>query len=64
MRASFAGLILWDAKVKYGRERAAARVLAVEEEEAEEVWFEIEGDGGTAGPPIATAPWEPYFGAC
>ena len=50
MRASLAGLILWDAKVRYGRERAAARVLDVEEEDAEVVWFEIEGDGGTAGP--------------
>jgi len=51
-----AGLILWDANVKYGRERAAARVLAVVDDDAEEVWFETVGDGGTAGPPIAPTP--------
>jgi hypothetical protein len=28
-------------------------VLEVEDEDAEEVWFEIEGEGGTAGPPIS-----------
>jgi hypothetical protein len=51
-----AGLILWDAKVKYGRERAAASVLEVVNDDAEDGGFEIEGDGGTAGPPTVLAP--------
>lgn len=62
-----AGLILWDAKVRYGRERAAARVLDVEEEEAEEGGFVAVGDVGVAELPTAPVVAfcdEPFFGAC
>lgn len=54
--------MLWDAKVRYGRERAAARVLDVVEDEAEE------GTVGESGVGIPTAPdilfEEPCLGAC
>lgn len=51
MRASLAGLILWEAKVKYGSDRAAARVLDVEEEDAEEGWFDTVGDPAAPATP-------------
>ena len=35
MRASFAGFMLWLVKLRYGRERAAARVLEVMVEDAD-----------------------------
>jgi len=46
-------LILWDANVRYGRERAAANVLEVVEEEAEFGGFVTVGEGGTAELPTA-----------
>lgn len=48
-----AGLILWDAKVRYGRDRAAASVLDVVEDDAEDGWFVAVGDCGIAEPPTA-----------
>jgi hypothetical protein len=45
---------LWEAKVKYGSESAAANVLEVEEDEAEECVFIVVGDAGT--PELPTAP--------
>lgn len=48
-----AGLILCDAKVKYGRESAAASVFDVEEEEAAEDWFVVVGDRGVFELPTA-----------
>ena len=57
--------MLWDAKLRYGRERAAARVLDVVVEDAEE-WFVVVGEPGVLGMP--TAPDIlfdcPCFGAC
>ncbi len=52
-----AGLILWDAKVRYGRDRAAASVLDVVEDDADEGGFVVVGDPGVAKPP--TAPGTP-----
>jgi hypothetical protein len=61
-----AGLILWEANVRYGRESAAARVLDVVADEAEDGWFVVAGDPGMADPP--TAPDilddEPCLGVC
>jgi hypothetical protein len=48
-----AGLILWEAKVKYGRDRAAASVLDVVEDDADEGEFAAVGDPGTAELPTA-----------
>jgi hypothetical protein len=61
-----AGLILWDAKVRYGRDRAAASVLDVVEDDAEEGRFVVVGDCGTVDPPTApgTACDEPFLEAC
>lgn len=54
-----AGLILWEANVRYGRESAAASVLEVVVEEADDGWFVLVGDEGTADPPTAPATlWE------
>jgi len=47
--------MLCEAKVRYGRERAAARVLDVVAEEAEEGGFVVVGDIGV----VAWAPTEP-----
>ncbi len=61
-----AGLILWEAKVRYGRERAAASVFDVEEDEADEGGFVVMGDADT--PELPTAPEalcdDPFLGAC
>lgn len=61
-----AGLILCEAKVKYGRERAAARVLDVVEEDAEDGGFVVVGDPGIADPPTApdTPCDDPFLGVC
>ena len=58
--------MLWEAKVKYGRESAAARVLEVVADEAEDAWFVVVGDPVVADPPItpATICDEPCLGAC
>ncbi len=45
--------MLCEAKVKYGRERAAASVLDVVAEEAEEGGCVLVGDVGVAPPPTA-----------
>jgi predicted urease superfamily metal-dependent hydrolase len=60
-----AGFILWDAKVRYGRERAAASVLDVVEEDAEEGGVVAVGEVGTAAPPTApvTLCEEPFLGS-
>jgi hypothetical protein len=58
-------LILWDAKVRYGRERAAASVLDVDEEDADEGGFVVVGDAGTAWLPTAPDTFcDPFFGVC
>jgi len=58
--------MLCEAKVKYGRERAAASVLDVVAEDAEEGGCVLVGEVGVAAPP--TDPdtlWEePCLGAC
>ena len=60
-----AGLILWDAKVRYGRDRAAANVLDVVEDDAEEGEFVLVGDCGIPEPPTAPGTaCEPFFEAC
>ena len=43
-----AGLMLWEAKLKYGRERAAANVLDVVAEEADDGVVAMVGDPGIA----------------
>ncbi len=54
--------MLCEAKVKYGRERAAASVLDVVADEAEDGWFVVVGDPGTADDP--TAPDILFEGPC
>ena len=39
--------MLWDAKFKYGKDSAAARVLAVEDDVAAKAWLEAAGDPGS-----------------
>lgn len=55
--------MLWEANVRYGRERAAASVLDVVEEDADDAWFVVVGDAGTTEPPTALGN-EPYLGFC
>jgi len=61
-----AGLILCEAKVKYGRESAAAKVLEVVADEAEHGWFVVVGDPSIVEPPAAPGILcdEPCLGAC
>ena len=58
--------MLCEAKVRYGKESAAARVLDVVADEAEDGGFVAVGDPGIAGPP--TTPdilvEEPCLGVC
>lgn len=58
--------MLCEANVKYGRERAAARVLEVEVEEAEEGALVTVGDAGTIELPTApeTLGDGPCLGVC
>ena len=61
-----AGLILWEANVRYGRESAAASVLDVVVEEADDGRFVVVGDAGITDPPTAPAILcdEPFLGSC
>lgn len=58
--------MLCEANVKYGRERAAARVLEVEDEEAEEGGLVTVGEAGTIELPTAPEMLGegPCFGVC
>ena len=58
--------MLCEAKVRYGRERAAASVLEVVAEEAEDGGLVDVGEPGVAGPPTTPGKLdeEPFLGVC